>query len=586
MPSDFGEVMRLLMSEDDADPAWSEYLGEESDISSEDEIGEREDGSETEQEADELESFSEEEDKDRGEYFMGRDKSTKWYKEPPNKRRHSSHNITTLPGVKGFARNAKTAAECWGNLFPDEMLEIIVKYTNQYIDTVKDNFIRERDGKPTDLIELKAFIGLLYLAGAYKSNRLLLEELWGKNGDGIEKFGLVMNVKRFKFMLRCLRFDDKTTRSERKKVDCLAAIRDVFEMFVQNCKKCYTPGENLTIDEMLPGFRGRCSFRQYIPSKPNKYGIKMYALVDSRMVYTLNLEVYVGKQPEGPFQLSNKPSDVVMRMTEPVLGSERNIVADNWFTDFGLVNLLKQNKLSYVGTVRKDKRALPDAFINTRGREQYSSLFGFNDGTMLTSYVPRKNKCVLLVSSMHESKAIDESTGEQKKPELITYYNVHKSGVDTADQMCATYSVQRNTQRWPMIIFYAMLNLGGINSLVIHLGNHLESMPRRVFLKKLSHELCIGQLQRRSQLSVHTSLKIRLKRFLPADDRPTSPPPLRKRSRCCDCTVETGIRRLTNYSCMKCNQGICLSHSKPLCATCFSACSWDPSGALMDDDTD
>ncbi|CAH1393637.1 unnamed protein product [Nezara viridula] len=48
--------------------------------------------------------------------------------------------------------------------------------------------------------------------------------------------------------------------------------------------------------------------------------------------------------------------------------------------------------------------------------------------------------------------------------------------------------------------------------------------------EELSHELRVGQLQRRSQLSsgLQTSLKMPLKRFLPADDHqasPTSNPP-------------------------------------------------------------
>jgi hypothetical protein len=35
---------------------------------------------------------------------------------------------------------------------------------------------------------MKAFIGLLYLAGALWSNKLSLEELWSTDRDGIEKF--------------------------------------------------------------------------------------------------------------------------------------------------------------------------------------------------------------------------------------------------------------------------------------------------------------------------------------------------------------------------------------------------------------
>jgi len=68
----------------------------------------------------------------------------------------------------------------------------------------------------------------------------------------------------------------------------------------RRCKENYTVGENRTIDEMLEGFRGRCSFLQYIPNKPNKYGIKIQALVDSRTFYTSNMEVYVGTQPDSP----------------------------------------------------------------------------------------------------------------------------------------------------------------------------------------------------------------------------------------------------------------------------------------------
>lgn len=82
-------------------------------------------------------------------------------------------------------------------------------------------------------------------------------------------FRTVMSIKRYKFLYRC-RFDDRNTREERKKIDKLAPIRDLFTIFVNNYKTCYLVSQNITIDEKLEGFRGRCQFRQYIPSKPNK----------------------------------------------------------------------------------------------------------------------------------------------------------------------------------------------------------------------------------------------------------------------------------------------------------------------------
>ena len=99
-------------------------------------------------------------------------------------------------------------------------------------------------------------------------------------------------------------------------------------------------GADLTIDEMLESFRGRCSFRQYLPSKAAKYGIKMFALVDSETYFTNNLKVYVGTQPEGLRRVDNDPASIVLRLTEHIHGTGRNITCDNWFTSYNLVEQL------------------------------------------------------------------------------------------------------------------------------------------------------------------------------------------------------------------------------------------------------
>lgn len=91
---------------------------------------------------------------------------------------------------------------------------------------------------------------------------------------------------------------------------------------MNNCLTHYNASEFVTIDEMLHAFRGRCGFIQYIPNKPAKYGLKIYALCDAKTFYTLNLEIYCGKQMPGPYLKSNKPDDIVKRLVEPIKGSK------------------------------------------------------------------------------------------------------------------------------------------------------------------------------------------------------------------------------------------------------------------------
>lgn len=116
--------------------------------------------------------------------------------------------------------------------------------------------------------------------------------------------------------------------------------------------------------------------------------------------------------------------------------------------------------------------------------------------------------------------------------------------------------------------------MAGINSQIVHIGNGLKDIRRRLFLKELSHELVLGELVRRSQKQsgIPLPLQERLKRFRPnapeEDDENDEEP--RKKRRCVPCTSETGIRRLSRYECQKCKISLCLQHSKFICTTCFS----------------
>lgn len=57
-----------------------------------------------------------------------------------------------------------------------------------------------------------------------------------------------MNLHRFKFVLRCLGFENFTQDK--------ILIRKILTLFVNNSNKYYSHGENVMIDEKLESFQG------------------------------------------------------------------------------------------------------------------------------------------------------------------------------------------------------------------------------------------------------------------------------------------------------------------------------------------
>lgn len=72
---------------------------------------------------------------------------------------------------------------------------------------------------------------------------------------------------------------------------------------------------------------------------------------------------------------------------------------------------------------------------------------------------------VVLVSTMHHCETADPESGKQ---ENIEFYNITKEGANSLDQKCTTYSCGIITRRWPLAVFYAILDIAGVNARVLH----------------------------------------------------------------------------------------------------------------------
>ena len=82
----------------------------------------------------------------------------------------------------------------------------------------------------------------------------------------------IMSRNRFELILRFLHFSDNEKASD----DRIYKVRDLIDKLIENFQKILEPEEFLAVDETMVPFRGRLIFRQYIPGKAHKYGVKLF----------------------------------------------------------------------------------------------------------------------------------------------------------------------------------------------------------------------------------------------------------------------------------------------------------------------
>ncbi|KAF7640843.1 hypothetical protein LDENG_00010390, partial [Lucifuga dentata] len=175
--------------------------------------------------------------------------------------------------------------------------------------------------------ELKAFIALVYIRGAQGGKGMDLTSFWSADW-GFAFFKETMSQNRFQDIMQFLRFDKKETRRTRLQENKFALVSEIWEKFVENSIACYKPGADITVDEQLFPTKARCSFIQYIASKPDKFGIKFWLAADVDTKYTVNGAPYLGRdETHRPGQRLG--GSVVLKMAEPYLGKGRNITTDN-----------------------------------------------------------------------------------------------------------------------------------------------------------------------------------------------------------------------------------------------------------------
>ncbi|KAK9744972.1 Transposase IS4 [Popillia japonica] len=308
----------------------------------------------------------------------------------------------------------------------------------------------------------------------------------------------------------------------------------------------------------------------YMPNKPAKYGLKIQCLTDVTNSNLYNAYIYTGKDSEsfglgGEEKKFLKPTQAVLRQAKPLFNSCRNITTDNWYSSIQLVDVLGNNNWTYVGTVKKQNKAkIPPSFQPNKKRVENSTLYGFRKNANFLRWESWK-------TGMHNRRFNDPNN---KKPEIISYYNENKGGVDSLDEKCS------KTPRVAaldviFVIFFRLLDISVVNSYILHqcYKNNPIIKEKSVFGMRLAMQLVEDHMRRRRRLTmtvIPRELRTTIGRILgvpdPQEEAGKDDLILEKRKICHLCPSKK--RRMTKYLCLSCKKPVCLQCTKPVCNNC------------------
>ncbi|XP_073511475.1 uncharacterized protein [Phyllobates terribilis] len=330
-------------------------------------------------------------------------------------RRDSQNILREAPGPTGYARR---------NIIIDSPLSAWRLFFDSYILTHIKNCTLAEACRNNNLQftlsdeELDAFIAIFFARGISGTNRHSISSIWC-NDWGIPFCKATMSRDRFVEIMRFLRFDEKSTRSERLQTDKFALFSTVWDRFIENCIACYKPGPYITVVEQLFPSKTRCPFTQYMPSKPDKYGHKYWLAVDKRSKYLANGFPYLGK--DDTHRAEDRLADhVVMKLLDPFLKKGRNVTTNNYFTSVKLAKQLKSKGTTIVGTLNKIRREVPKEIKSMKEELYNTKVFRNEDNFTLTVYQGKPNKKVVILSSVHPDVVVT-SDSAKKTPETYEH---------------------------------------------------------------------------------------------------------------------------------------------------------------------
>ncbi|CAJ0964611.1 unnamed protein product [Ranitomeya imitator] len=267
------------------------------------------------------------------------------------------------------------------------------------------------------------------------------------------------------------------------------------------------PVMNISIDESFVKFQGRLHLKQFISSKIERLGIKLYERFKNSTGNISAFRIYEGNDsqlnPPGCPTYLGTSGKIVWELITSFLQKGCNRYVDKYYTSTPLFKSLVEHNTRACGTICKNCQGFPQSLVNkkfpkgpVRGFTQWRLHFTPEQGKIaLCRHIRRRTenelqsniaasmqpagkerykdkKDIFILSLIHTyaKRATEEhrSSTPKQKPVSFIDCNKYMECVDLADQVLQLYQVSRKSYTWNKKLVIYLFQVATYNSFVLY----------------------------------------------------------------------------------------------------------------------
>jgi hypothetical protein len=267
-------------------------------------------------------------------------------------------------------------------------------------------------------------------------------------------FWVVQKQQRFRVIKRYFRiasqeFIDTHARDPAKKV------RPLLNHMLEKFESEWTLGEKVTIDEIMIPFKGRFRGKQYIRSKPVKWGLRVDAIVDQQTYYLWRFRLYTGKvNVPQQLQTLGVMGYLVVHLMSGLQNKGHKLTIDRGYASPILFQYLAEIGVGANGTCNTSRKGYPKQIIK-KGKGQRGEWDWLRSGNLLAVRWFDSTQNYFL-SNFHYP---DNEVVQRRQPggaridvratSMVKQYNEDMNGIDVLDQMTRVAKDRKQT-KWYM----------------------------------------------------------------------------------------------------------------------------------------